>query len=88
MRLNFGNRALPASIVRPWYVLGPGHRWPVILKPLYWLGEKSEATREVALRFGLVTLEQITRALVWAAENPPVEQVRVIDVPSIRARAN
>src|SRR5262249_46301900 len=26
--------ALNAVFVRPWYVLGPGHRWPVILIPL------------------------------------------------------
>src|SRR5437764_958513 len=26
---------LTATILRPWYVLGPGHRWPAMLKPLY-----------------------------------------------------
>ncbi len=26
---------IPASFVRPWYVLGPGRSWPVILKPFY-----------------------------------------------------
>ena len=26
---------LTATILRPWYVLGPGHRWPVLLKPMY-----------------------------------------------------
>ena len=26
-----------ATFVRPWYVLGPGRRWPLILKPIYWL---------------------------------------------------
>ncbi len=28
---------LRATIVRPWYVLGPGHRWPYALAPIYWL---------------------------------------------------
>ena len=23
------------TILRPWYVLGPGHRWPYALKPMY-----------------------------------------------------
>jgi uncharacterized protein YbjT (DUF2867 family) len=31
---------LNASILRPWYVLGPGHRWPYALIPAYWLLER------------------------------------------------
>src|SRR5262249_44208260 len=30
------NSGLNASILRPWYVLGPGHRWPYALLPMYW----------------------------------------------------
>jgi uncharacterized protein YbjT (DUF2867 family) len=30
---------LTASIVRPWYVLGPGHWWPKAIQPLYKLAE-------------------------------------------------
>lgn len=30
---------IPATILRPWYVLGPGHRWPYLLLPLYALLE-------------------------------------------------
>jgi uncharacterized protein YbjT (DUF2867 family) len=26
---------LDATILRPWYVLGPGHRWPYALVPMY-----------------------------------------------------
>ena len=29
------DRHLNATIVRPWYVLGPGHRWPYLLLPFY-----------------------------------------------------
>jgi len=28
---------VPATILRPWYVLGPGHYWPYLLVPLYGL---------------------------------------------------
>ena len=31
---------LNATILRPWYVLGPGHRWPALLVPLYWAMER------------------------------------------------
>jgi len=36
---------LNATILRPWYVLGPGHRWPVLLKPLYVMLELLPSTR-------------------------------------------
>jgi uncharacterized protein YbjT (DUF2867 family) len=75
---------LVATIVRPWYVLGPGHRWPYILRPLYALAERIPATRESALRLGLVTLAQMVACLVRAVENPP-QRVAIVDVPAIRA---
>ena len=61
---------LNATILRPWYVLGPGHRWPsreprrgpraLVVAP----------TRELARRLGLVTVAQMVAALVAAVENP------------------
>ena len=71
------------TFLRPWYVLGPGHRWAYALLPLYALLESLPATRETALRMGMVTLEQMVRALVFAVENPP-QGVRVVPVPDIR----
>lgn len=73
-----------ATILRPWYVLGPGHRWPYALIPFYWLAERIPSTREGARRLGLVTVEQMLRALAGAAEHP-ASGVRVIEVPAIRA---
>jgi uncharacterized protein YbjT (DUF2867 family) len=79
---------LNATILRPWYVLGPGHRWPYVLVPAYWLLERISSTREAARRLGLVTLEQMLQALTDAVESPPTG-VRVLGVPEIRAgRAN
>jgi len=75
---------LPATILRPWYVLGPGHRWPYALVPLYALLELIPGTRAGARRLGLVTRAQMTRALAGAVENPP-QGIRVLDVPAIRA---
>ncbi len=74
---------MPATFVRPWYVLGPGHRWAYVLLPFYWVCERLPATRESARRLGLVTISQMLDALVWAVENP-AEGVRVLDVPTIR----
>jgi uncharacterized protein YbjT (DUF2867 family) len=72
-----------ATILRPWYVLGPGHRWPYALLPMYWLMQLLPPAREGARRLGLVTLEQMTRALVHAVENPG-RGVRIVEVPEIR----
>ncbi len=63
-------RRLNATILRPWYVLGPGHLWPYALLPLYKAAELLPFTRDGALRLGLVTLEQMVRALVEAVESP------------------
>lgn len=71
------------TLVRPWYVLGPGHRWPYALLPMYWLCERIPSTREAALRLGLVTLEQMVRTLVSAVENPSTG-ARFTEVPQIR----
>lgn len=73
-----------ATILRPWYVLGPGRRWPLILKPIYWLMEQIPSTREPAQRLGMVTLEQMVAALAHSVENPP-KGVRILEVPEIRA---
>jgi uncharacterized protein YbjT (DUF2867 family) len=75
---------LNATILRPWYVLGPGHRWPYLLLPVYRVAELLPPTREGAQRLGLVTLEQMTNALTMAVENP-VQGIRVVTVPEIRA---
>ena len=71
------------TIVRPWYVLGPGHRWPYVLLPMYWLCERIPSTREGARRLGLVTRAQMTQTLVSAVENPSIGG-RFVDVPQIR----
>jgi len=74
---------LPATIVRPWYVLGPGHRWPYALVPFYWLARRLPSLSEGATRLGLVTIEQMIRVLVRAVETGP-DGVRVWGVREIR----
>jgi uncharacterized protein YbjT (DUF2867 family) len=74
---------LNATILRPWYVLGPGHRWPLALVPVYWIMERISQTRESAQRLGLVTTDQMIGSLCAAVENPP-RGVRIVTVPEIR----
>lgn len=50
---------LPLTILRPLYVLGPGHRWPYALLSMYWVAEHVPSLRDDARRLGLVTLAQM-----------------------------
>jgi hypothetical protein len=51
--------------------------------PAYKLLELIPSMSEAAERLGLVTIDEILTALVWAIEHPP-EGVRIMDVPEIR----
>jgi len=75
---------LNATIVRPWYVLGPGHYWPYALKPFYAIARQIPGLRDSANRLGLVTLPQMVATLASAVENPP-QGVRIVEVPEITA---
>ena len=79
-----GEKSLNATILRPWYVLGPGHRWPYLLIPMYWLAGLLPSTREGARRLGLVTREDMVNSLVHAVENL-ARGIRIVEVPAIRA---
>jgi uncharacterized protein YbjT (DUF2867 family) len=74
---------LNATILRPWYVLGPGHRWPYVLLPFYRLFERLPATAASARRLGLVTRAQMTEALLRAVEHPAAG-IRIVEVGEIR----
>lgn len=74
---------LAATVLRPWYVLGPGHLWPYCLLPFYKVAELVPRTREIALRLGLLTIEQMLGALVRAVSEP-CEEIRILNVSDIR----
>jgi len=76
---------ISATILRPWYVLGPGHWWPKAILPFYKVAELFPPTRAAAQRLGLVTIEEFVKALVRAVEDPPrAGRQRLLDVPAIR----
>ena len=75
---------MPATILRPWYVLGPGHYWPYLLVPAYAILRSLRQTRAGAERLGLVTRAAMVGALVRAVETPPAAGVRIVGVAEIR----
>lgn len=72
-----------ATFIRPLYVLGPGHRWPYTLLPMFWLAMMVPSKRESARRLMPVTLAQTIRALVHTVENPPAG-IRIVEAAEIR----
>jgi len=76
---------VPLTVLRPWYVLGPGHWWPLALLPAYKLFELIPSKRDTALRLGLVTHRQMVAALAAATTASLPAPFRVLDVPAIRA---
>lgn len=74
---------LNATFLRPWYVLGPGHRWAYSLLPVYWLLKMLPSTRDTALRLDLVNLRQMIAALVRAVETP-VSGIEIVTAQQIK----
>lgn len=74
---------LPSTILRPWYVLGPGHWWPVLLLPLYGIAWLFPASRDRAREQGLVTIGQMINALLHAVHHTAQGSV-IYTVPDIR----
>ena len=79
------NTNIPATFVRPWYVLGPGHWWPYAVLPMYWIWGAFPSQRETARRLYPVKLAQVVSAIVDAVERPPAD-VRVIEAPELQSR--
>ncbi len=75
---------LSATFIRPWYVLGPGHRWPYLVLPLYWLWSAFPNHRQTARRLYPVTLRDVVRAICDAVEDLPMG-TRIIEAEEIRA---
>jgi len=76
---------IPATFLRPWYVLGPGHRWPYLILPLYGLLWLMPSKRDTAQRLLPITLHTMAHAIVAAVETPPAGETRVWDVRTMRA---
>ena len=72
-----------ASFIHPWYVLGPGHRWPLFLIPVYKILEIILYTSDTAKKLGLVNINQMLRTILFAVENPP-NSIKVYEVQDIK----
>ena len=76
-------KKINCTFIRPWYVLGPGHWWPLLLLPLYGLAELIPSLRKKARATGLVTIKQMIQSLVNAIEGEPLP-IRIMEIKDIR----
>lgn len=74
---------LKATFIRPWYITGPGHYWPLLFQPLFWLMRHIPATSAKANALALVPLRKMLLALQSAVETIPPDQCRVIEIGEI-----
>ena len=77
------SKKLNCTFIRPWYVLGPGHYWPVLLLPLYGIATLVPPLKQKAKSMALVTIRQILRTLIIAVETDPLP-LRIIEIRQIR----
>lgn len=82
-RVELSESGLNATIVRPWYVLGPGHSLAVSSAVALHYRATLPSTHDSARRLAPVTLREILRTLEAAVEDPP-SGVRVVEAPQIR----
>jgi uncharacterized protein YbjT (DUF2867 family) len=74
---------MSATFIRPWYVVGPGHYWPLFFLPLFKILEWIPATSQKAKALRLVSIHQMLRSLEFAIEHP-AHGVRIIEIDGIR----
>jgi len=77
------SKNLNCTFIRPWYVLGPGHRWPVILLPFYGIASLVLKWKKKVEGMSLVTISQMINALIKAVESGP-EKIRMIEIADIK----
>lgn len=75
-------REMKTTIIRPWYVLGPGHYWPYILLPLYKISGLFSFSKDTSLRLYPVKIDQLVRSIIYSVQNPP-ESISVCSTEDI-----
>ena len=77
------SKNLTCTFIRPWYVIGPGHLWPLFLSPLYGAVFFFPSMKAKAKTLSLVTIKQLLNTLEKAIDAPP-QKLRVFEVNHIK----
>ncbi|GAB2814477.1 NAD-dependent epimerase/dehydratase family protein [Ferruginibacter profundus] len=72
-----------SSFIRPWYVLGPGHWWPLLLKPVFFILKFLPTKKEAAIHLDTVTIAQMIKAVVACIKTQP-DKNNIVDVQMMK----
>jgi len=75
---------LTSTFIRPWYVVGPGHFWPVLFQPIFKLMEIIPSTSVQAKALALVSLRKMLLTLRNTVVNTPKEINNIVEVQDIK----
>jgi len=75
---------LTSTFIRPWYVVGPGHYWPLLFQPLFKLLEIIPSTSAQAKALALVSLRKMLLTLRNTVVNPPKGINNIVEVQDIK----
>ncbi len=78
---------VPATFLRPWYVLGPGHRWARLLRRSTGSPSAASESRRGAAAGARDLAADGARRCSPRSVDPPASGTRVVEVPAIRAAA-
>jgi len=81
------SKTFNCTFIRPWYVLGPGHWWPISLLPLYGLAEIIPSWRKKARAMALVTIKQVLNTLLNVTEDEP-SPLHILEIKDIRSHSS
>ena len=77
------SKHLVCTFIRPWYVVGPGHLWPVFLLPFFRLGKMVSSQKKKIDERSFISIKQMIHTLIKAIDSPP-QKLRVFEVKHIK----
>jgi len=75
---------LTSTFIRPWYVVGPGHYWPLLFNPFFKLLEIIPKTSVQAKSLSLVSLKQMLRTLKYVVMSEPKMHNNIVEIADIK----
>jgi uncharacterized protein YbjT (DUF2867 family) len=84
-----GEEAITASgmvstFIRPWYVVGPGHYWPLLFNPIFKVLELIPSTAVQARSLALVSLKRMLSALKQVVADEPAKPNNIMEIQDIK----
>jgi uncharacterized protein YbjT (DUF2867 family) len=73
-----------STFIRPWYIVGPGHYWPLLFTPIFKLLEVIPSTAVQARSLALVSLKQMLFTLKKVISNTPKATNNIIEIHDIK----